>query len=365
VLFFVVLLNKLIFKYIIINNKSVLIEYLNKIIKTIKNKINNMTLANKTFRNNKTGETIRVLDNFGDTVVLENKTKIDKSVLLDTSKYSEQIDPSSFLDTSSAFSSVLNDIKNLKTDDMIDENVSFDRDDSFKPSSNESAIIQSSEEEERAALAKKYGAEVDVSDSVNKQNEAMNRIINGDDTPSENPSNARKSQDISYDTKQTSETRETTTRQSNAEPIQQTQRIDEDPIIAMFKNVKKNVPFTFDLEIDRKIPRLDFIEMMEDSYNVSIIDFLAEEFTRELLHNPSLVKDRIKREIEIKVYGESESDKKESKPKAKSSKKPSASDRVKSISKLETVEEIDVALKGETAKTVKEAGKKRISELKK
>jgi hypothetical protein len=42
--------------------------------------------------------------------------------------------------------------------------------------------------------------------------------------------------------------------------------------------------------------------MMEDSYNTSIIDFLATEFTNNLLKNQDIIKNKIKEEIERLVY---------------------------------------------------------------
>ena len=57
------------------------------------------------------------------------------------------------------------------------------------------------------------------------------------------------------------------------------------------------------IEISNKIPRLDFIEMMEDSYEISIIDFLAEEFTQNILNNPDQIKEMVKDKIKKIVYG--------------------------------------------------------------
>lgn len=54
---------------------------------------------------------------------------------------------------------------------------------------------------------------------------------------------------------------------------------------------------------------------------------------------------------------------KASKDSSKTTTKPSAEDRVKTISALATVEEVKAALKGEKATTVKFAGTKRIEEL--
>ena len=71
----------------------------------------------------------------------------------------------------------------------------------------------------------------------------------------------------------------------------------------MFKNVKRSKDLSISLEINNKIPRPDFIEMMEDSYNTSIIDFLASEFTDNLLKNPQIIEDMIKEKIKELVYG--------------------------------------------------------------
>jgi hypothetical protein len=88
--------------------------------------------------------------------------------------------------------------------------------------------------------------------------------------------------------------------------IQQNQNVD--PIISMFRNVKRNNDFSLSFSINHKIPRLDFIEMMEDSYNTSIIDFLAEEFTNIILLNPNLIKNKISEEIRNLVFKRYESE---------------------------------------------------------
>jgi hypothetical protein len=76
----------------------------------------------------------------------------------------------------------------------------------------------------------------------------------------------------------------------------------EDPIHRMFKNIKRKNNFSFSLEIEDKIPRPDFIEMMEDSYEVSLIDYLAQEFTNKILADPNFIKEKIKDEITKLVY---------------------------------------------------------------
>ena len=79
----------------------------------------------------------------------------------------------------------------------------------------------------------------------------------------------------------------------------------------MFKNVKRNREFNISIDIQNKIPRPDFIEMMEDSYNTSIIEFLADEFTNNILNNPSIIKNKIIDEIRRIVYKEERTEEKD------------------------------------------------------
>ncbi len=69
----------------------------------------------------------------------------------------------------------------------------------------------------------------------------------------------------------------------------------------MFRKAKRTQDFQVELKIENKIPRLDFIEMMEDSYELSIIDYLAEEFTNDLLKNPNFIKEVVKEKIKEMV----------------------------------------------------------------
>jgi hypothetical protein len=84
----------------------------------------------------------------------------------------------------------------------------------------------------------------------------------------------------------------------------QTDNIKMDPILEMFRNVKRNTSFKIEFTVENKIPRLDFIEMMEDSYNTSIIEFLAQEFTEEIIKDPDIIKEKIKDKLIQLVYPE-------------------------------------------------------------
>jgi hypothetical protein len=78
--------------------------------------------------------------------------------------------------------------------------------------------------------------------------------------------------------------------------------IKDDPMITMFKNAKRNTDFKISFEIEDKIPKPEFIELMEDSYEISIIDFLADDFTKKLLEDPNFIKNKVKKAIEDIVY---------------------------------------------------------------
>jgi len=252
-----------------------------------------MSLSNKTFKNNATGEIVKVIDSFENIAILENKGKADVAQLLNPDLYTEQIDVSSFFNTQGAYNNLAEKIKNIPVDKIRDDvggevMVNVDGSSQFRPQTNESAIIQVSEEDERAELARKYGA-VNPQNDAAKQSEAFNKLLNPESEEVQQVEVNRNPQP---------------TQQPISQPVyQQSVQVQEDPIITMFKNVKRSKDFSISLEIKNKIPRPDFIEMMEDSYNTSIIDFLASEFTDNLLRNPQMIEDMIKQKIKEVVYG--------------------------------------------------------------
>jgi hypothetical protein len=322
----------------------------------------NMNLASKTFRNNRTGETVKVIDTFENIAILENKQKIDVRTLMDSNQFTEQIDPSSFFNNQNAYNALAEKIKTIPVDNIVDESITPKFGGEVQPAINESAIIQTTEEDEMAELARKYGVKTNTEDAVVKQNEAFQKLLN----PEEPVQPVTR---VNIDNNpQIEVVRE------YRQPVHQ--KI-EDPIITMFKNVKRNVNFNISIELSNKIPRLDFIEMMEDSYETSIIDFLSDEFTNQILKDPSQIKEIIKREIHKLVYGEgskttfnevSQSVNEENKEKEENKKdiksKQSVKERVELISKLNSISNIEFQLKGETSKTVISAANKRIEELK-
>jgi hypothetical protein len=264
-----------------------------------------MSLANKSFKNNLTGEIVTVIDSFENIAILENKQKVNVNALMNTALYTEEIDPTSFFNNQGAYNILAEKIKSIPQDQIGDDrgemNVSGVERIDIPRGVEESLVTMTTEEDEKAALAAKYGIVSPPVESLQRQNEAFARIL-GEESQSELPQVPQYQQPaqvtrIEVDREEKEE--------FSREYVQPVQRIEvEDPIIKMFKGVKRIVEFNINLDIKNKIPRLDFIEMMEDSYETSIIDFLAEEFTNDLLKNPETIKDMVKNKINILVYGE-------------------------------------------------------------
>ena len=264
-----------------------------------------MSLANKSFKNNLTGEVVTVIDSFENIAILENKQKLNVSQLMNPALYTEEIDPMSFFNNQGAYNILAEKIKSIPQDQIGDDNGEINvsgvnRIDVPRGiDQEESLITTSSEEDEKAALAAKYGIVSPPVESLQRQNEAFAKIL-GEESEAELPRVPQYQQP-----EQEVVQRVEVNREEKVEYVQPVQRIEvEDPIIKMFKGVKRIVEFNISLDIKNKIPRLDFIEMMEDSYETSIIDFLADEFTNELLKNPATIKDMIKSKINTLVYGE-------------------------------------------------------------
>ncbi len=268
-----------------------------------------MSLAQKKFRNNLTGDVVTVIDSFEHIAILENKQRLDTKILLNPSLYTEEINPESFFETQNSYDMLASKIRSIDTSNLRDDTTGEvyvnSGNGGIEQVSNESAIVMSTEEDEKAALARKYGASVDNYSSLSKQNEAFASILGDDSDLPEVPKVFHSETPIEPEVQRIEVNRDTPTRQMNE------MRIDEDPMLKMFKGVKRILDFNMNLDVTGKIPRLDFIEMMEDSYETSIIDFLANEFTRSVIDNPAELNAKIKSALMVMVYGDIPKTKKE------------------------------------------------------
>ena len=278
-------------------------------------------LKNKKFIDNLNGNIITVLDQVDNMAILESNKKISIPRLLDQTYFEEYIDPKSFFDTKDTLYSFAEKIKNIP-DDIVNR-ISDDRGNSNILSNssskklldnvdrNESAIIQYDPEEEKRILLEKAQSMYGSVSTSSRQQDLLKSFEDDDDLKDIIPytapkyvppminNNDEEVRRVEVDRNkieeeiEEEEIEESPNRKSDNRKVNKV----EDPIKQMFKNVKRNYDFSIELKIENKIPRLDFIEMMEDSYELSIIDFLANEFTMKLLENPIIISDMIKDKI--------------------------------------------------------------------
>jgi hypothetical protein len=261
---------------------------------------------NKKFTDLINGRVVEVTDQFEDIVILDNKTKIKVNKLLDHNLYDEYIDPRNFFRNEGLVNAFTEKIRQIPTESIKNEQERFDPKnppvlknygDPMRPSFDEPAVLPyDPEEEKRELIAKAQNMFKRGDNAVQKQMESLKSIIEED---VDNNSDFRDIEEKIIETPQVS-SRPIEPQIRNENYMNNNSAID--PIIQMFRNAKRNTDFKINFTISNKIPRVDFIEMMEDSYNTSIIDFLAEEFTNELLLNPEVIKNKIKDQISSMVY---------------------------------------------------------------
>jgi hypothetical protein len=314
-----------------------------------------MNLINKTFTDKVTGQMMTVSNISDGIAIMTNDERVMISRLVDSTHYAESsnpmpsnhmtsdvVDPASFLerDSGNLLNSIMDKVKNIPTDGMLDDNTVNEsmstQNDGFTPNSNESAVIQVSEEDERAELMRKYN----VQDQP--QTIAADDLIKG----SKPQGDVKNFQGTAYegDGYQPNKPLGNT-----SPPTPNPQHIQvEDPIVTMFKNVKRNVDFSVDLSISGKIPKIAFIELMEESYNTSIIDYLVDEFTNNLLNDPNQIRKMVKDEINklvgiveeevVKPPAKPRKPRAKAKPRAKTPAKPKTKPKAKPKAKTTKIE---------------------------
>lgn len=257
-------------------------------------------MKNRKFKDLSNDRIVKVTDQFEDIIILDGKNKIKVNQLLDKRLFEEYVDPSSFFNNESLINSFAEQIKKIPLDDWNNripaEDMGYDNKDLY-PNMNESAVLPYDPEIEKQELLKKAQTVYNMgttNELIQKQREALRDILEEDEEVNQVVQNPPINNSV--------------TQQQPNQIIQQIINEDRkmDPILEMFKNVKRNTSFKIEFTVENKIPRVDFIEMMEDSYNTSIIEFLAQEFTDDILKDPSIIKERIKKKLMDLVYPEVE-----------------------------------------------------------
>ena len=231
-------------------------------------------MIGKQFQSLKTQEVVKIDQMFENIAILDNGDRVSVQRLLDKNYFEEFIDPKSFLSQSavdiiaSKIKSIPDEVLNRLPDEKETE-VRVSGMDGFGNVSNESAVILSDPEEEKRLLLQKYSSQ-----QPRQQPLPSNRTL----------------QDF------LDEPQDTIVPPRTPQPIQ-SEPPRESPQMLMFKGVKRTHPIVFNVKLDTHIPRLDFIDMMEDSYEYSIIDWLSEEITTQIFQDREKIKSDIKEQI--------------------------------------------------------------------
>ncbi len=277
-------------------------------------------MVNKTFTSNTDGSTVRIVEQIdNDIVALDNGQRVSLKRLTDSTYYTENVDPSSFFNRdASVYNSFINTIKSIpdshiKDSDgqtkIIESGIYTDKaptntyGQEFYGNKETVPVYHDDPEEEKKQLLSKYNGNGNAN-AVMSQAEKFKDLLDEDvqvriPAPIVNDSSDVNDGPVTRIMVENVEQEEVSReyQQPKQQPVQQ------NPQTQMFKGIKRNTDFKVKLELDNKIPRPDFISMWEDSYEASIIEFLADEFTNTLLSNPSLIKDQIITQLRLAVYG--------------------------------------------------------------
>jgi hypothetical protein len=242
-------------------------------------------LKNKKFQDITTGKVVTVTDQFEDVAILEGKQRINVMRLMDKNSYSEFIDPESFFSQANTLQALADKIRSISNEDLsrIDE-----------PRANESLIIHDDPEEEKRRILEKYSAA-----PTQIRPTGLEQFMEDDpDIIVVNP--LQHTEPASVPGAATQVRAQEAPERPRQAPVPAPEQ--EDPMVRIFRGAKRKADLKVSIGFETKIPRPDFIEMMEDSYETSIIDYLAQEFTDQILSDPSFIRDRIREEIVALVY---------------------------------------------------------------
>jgi hypothetical protein len=285
-----------------------------------------MNLIGKRFKN-KSGKICTIKDINEHVTTFDDNTRVETKYLLDKKYFVEmpsntfntsfgqpnQIDPNQFLNNTR--NPILEQIRSLSTDilDKLPADDLASQRDSFYPADNSFAVIPEDPEMEKRELERKYGinSTTVTTNAIEQANAQMNKILNDpklgkiiseemnyQPQPNQTQTSVTQTQPV---VQQRNENFDYQPQTRQVDPVVETKHIHAnnyvDPIISMFQKAKRTINFKISFDVDKKIPRLDFIEMMEDSYETSIIDYLAQEFTEQIISNPNLIKNKIVEEL--------------------------------------------------------------------
>lgn len=275
------------------------------------------------FYERKSDTTVTVISDNKEIVLLSTGEKVDKNYLLTSGEYSaiddgagikpnhmtkESMDPSSFMNQSALGSSMVanslfNQLSNIDTSNISDNIHSgptveiIESGDSFDRYTND-AYYKQDLEAERMEMQKKlknYKApkvpyiDDEIEDEFMQSNPQRRDIFSELEDIDKRSSSTMPNPDM---------------RAQRRHPVIQEPVIQEptNPLLELVKQAKKVNKFKANIAIDSMLPKYDLIKMFEESYDLSIIDILADEMIDKIIEDRETLRDKIKAEIKAKVY---------------------------------------------------------------
>lgn len=234
-------------------------------------------MKGKKFTSNQTGDLVTIIDIYDNIAILDNGDRVSTRRLLDTNFYDSVIDPSEFL--SSGLDIIQREISSIPQSRL--ENLPIDRD------------IDFSMEDTRFSPNLMEDSAIIMTDIETEKRELLNRALKNSQSNYTPPRNTLSDLLDDYpdqDEIQTGSSVKSISSQPPPPPLPSARDL-------MFSGVKKIHPIKLSIEVETLIPKPDFIKMMEESYEHSIIEYLSDEISQKIFEDPSIIKNAIKDQI--------------------------------------------------------------------
>lgn len=274
-------------------------------------------MLGKKYENLRTGEISEVRLVEDGIAHLSNDTRVITSQLENTNLYSEKIDINSF--ENSFHNSLAANIMSLNTDNMSDNTsdsggvdikmvnpVESHSEAQMRLQNNQNKLSDAELDELDRRKKEMLDNANNMNSNVNSQKNKFNKYFDEDEINS-NVNVNKNLEGVVQDSYKRPDTKDvqdihSEVKKTNKFEDTSIKSLQNDPIYAMFSNVKRNVNFKINLPINEKIPTKEFIKMWEDNYEKSIIDFLTDEFVNNIINDPDKIRDIIRESIRDKVY---------------------------------------------------------------
>lgn len=270
-----------------------------------------MSLEGKRFQD-RDGNEIVVESVEGKIAHLNTGNRVAVERLTDSNYYTEAVNPDNFFSASSnLYSSLAEKLKSTDLNNIKEDPTAYQPSISFSEPVVEShqqaqarlkgqPIVNNDDDIERKKreMAENY---LNMQNNLNKSNSKMVDYLDESDRGKYVNRNLE-GVTIEGQTKSSSEDNYLYENTYNPQEVANIQK-KRDPIYDMFSKVKRTSKFSLNVKLDEKIPKKEFMKMWEESYEVSIIDYLIDEFTEKLLKDPKMIKEQLKEALYKYIYG--------------------------------------------------------------